>query len=359
MNSILNFNGKVPKFLFSDSLWNQNYLHRLGCEYSDEIQSIIRSSREMVKEFHCNFTISYFGFIPEVNEILGHKGWICFDNNVYQRKFIELMTREEYEELIWNPLEFIKNKAIFRLYKNTAPENLVEAYKEFNAKNESNYMAQKLLKEKYQINHLYLDIITSPLDVLGDFFRGTKNLLMDMHNCPDLVKEAANSLVDFCYEKALYNKRQFDNAVIMPLHIPSILSTRDFTNFFFPSFHKLIQKLLQDDFIILIMLEGKVERLLDKFFEINSPKVIFHFEEDIPAIVKEKMNENNLISGFFPVHLLKYGTEEECISYAVKLLHIFKGKKYIFTTNKVIYSPTEVNIDKLRVVYQYVEEYGK
>ncbi|MPW26175.1 hypothetical protein GC105_10275 [Alkalibaculum sp. M08DMB] len=349
---------KVPQFLLSDPLWNKSYLDALGEEYLDETELHIKSNIRIVEDFYCNFTIGFFGFIPQINEVLGHKGWIRFENDVYQRKFIELMSRVEYIEFINDPFKFINEKAIPRLYRYVDHKSIVNAYQLYSKKINSYINAQNTLHNKHHIANKYLTIIPTPLDVFGDYLRGTKNLLLDLHNCPDLVKEAALLLVDLLYEKAVIaRKANQNNWLIMPLHIPSILSVNDFTTFFFPSFKLLIDKLLSEDFIILILLEGKVERLLDKIFDIASPNVIFNFEEDIPCIVKEKMNSTNTVSGFYPIHLLKYGSDIESLAYAQKLLNIFEKNNYIFSTDKVIYSPNDVDIHKLKLVYKYVHDF--
>lgn len=349
---------KIPKFLLSNLLWNKSYLDILGEKYLDESEILIKSNIKLTEDFTCDFTINYIGVIPQINKLLGHKGWVRF-NDVFQRKHVELMKRNEYKEFIIDPYKFISEKALLRLYdKYDDRENIKTAYEIYNEKVSSYFTAQNTLQNKYSIDNKYLDVLSAPLDVFGDFLRGTKNILLDLHNCPDLVNEAAHSIVELLYEKAIINRRLNHNSwLVMPLHLPGILSVSDFNNFFYPSFKILLDKLLSENFIILVFLEGNTERLLDKIFEIDSPNVIFNFEEDIPNMVSKKMNHTNNVSGFFPVHLLKYGSDNECIAYASKLLKIFEGKNYIFSTNRVLYTPSDVDIHKLKLVYHYVNEY--
>ena len=59
----------------------------------------------------------------------------------------------------------------------------------------------------------------APFDTLGDFFRGTKGLMLDMYRRPDKVIKACEKLLPIMFETAINATRMSGNPrVFIPIH---------------------------------------------------------------------------------------------------------------------------------------------
>jgi hypothetical protein len=79
------------------------------------------------------------------------------------------------------------------------------------------------------------------------------------------------------------------------------------------------------------------------------------FEYGDPKLVKEKLGDKHIISGFYPVALLKTGTRQQCIDKAKEIIDILApGGRYIFDFDKVPITLDSLNVENARAVLDYV-----
>ncbi len=77
----------------------------------------------------------------------------------------------------------------------------------------------------------------APFDTLGDFFRGTKGLMLDMYRRPEMVIKACEKLLPFMLEIALGGAKASGNPrVFIPIHkgLDGFMSEAQFKRFFGP-----------------------------------------------------------------------------------------------------------------------------
>lgn len=121
----------------------------------------------------------------------------------------------------------------------------------------------------------------------------------------------------------------------------------------------VIQYLINNGFKILICFEGEVDRFIDVISEINSDNIILHFESLKAAEYQQYFEgKKTYLSGFYPIYYVKYSSVNECLDYARILLNEVRGNsRYIFSTNKLLYTPEDVNYKNLLEVYHYVNQF--
>ena len=84
------------------------------------------------------------------------------------------------------------------------------------------------------------------------------------------------------------------------------------------------------------------------------------FEYGDPKLAKEKLSKKHILSGFYPITLLKTGTKEQCVDKAKELIDILApGGNYYFNFDKTILTLNSINLENLYAVIDYVHENGK
>ena len=100
-------------------------------------------------------------------------------------------------------------------------------------------------------------------------------------------------------------------------------------------------------------------RYLDYLYELP-PNTILWFEYGDPQKVKDKLGKKHIISGFYPVAMLKTSSRQACIDKAKELIDILApGGKYIFRFDKSPLLLDDINLENYTAVLEYVMEYAK
>jgi hypothetical protein len=143
-------------------------------------------------------------------------------------------------------------------------------------------------------------------------------------------------------------------AVFIPLHMAPYLREKDFAKFYWPSFKNLVQGLDDKGFKSFIFAEQDWMRYVDYLAELPE-KTIINFEYGDPKLIKEKLGDKHIITGFYPLSLLKTGTKQQCIDKAKELIDILApGGNYFFSFDKAVITTDSVDVENLKAILDYV-----
>ena len=96
----------------------------------------------------------------------------------------------------------------------------------------------------------------------------------------------------------------------------------------------IIVALIEANKIPYIYTEGKYNSRLDCLTEVPPGKVLYHFEEVDMVRAKKILGDTACIAGGFPVYLLDYGTKEQVVDEAKRLIDACApGGGFIFETS--------------------------
>ncbi|UWG97031.1 hypothetical protein LPY66_19520 [Dehalobacter sp. DCM] len=350
----------IPTFLLANHFWikayYENQMGKFALPGNDVNSRIEAAYQSAYDDFQCTFGMGIHSGDNPLYTKLGNKAWCEIKKNVYVRKSITIMERTEYPALIREPLQYLYSTCLQRLYTRKLNTQVFIESLEFIDKllsDENKIFTNLTLSGRMHFNML---IIESPLDFLADFLRGTKELLLDLHSVPELVKEACLVLNNLILDQAEMHRKTYNtNHLLLPLHLPGLLNRRDFEEFYYPTYNALVETLIRKGYNIMILFEGNVDRFIDIIATTDSSQVIAHFEstsiEEYQAYFRGK---STYISGFYPTYLLKDGTERECLDAAQKLKDITAGNdRFIFSTNKVLFTHEDASYQNLKNVYDF------
>jgi uroporphyrinogen-III decarboxylase len=199
----------------------------------------------------------------------------------------------------------------------------------------------------------------APFDTLGDFFRGTKGLMLDMYRRPDKIIKACEKLLPVMLEAALNAVKVSGNRrVFIPIHkgLDGFMSEEQFRRFFWPTLKELMEALIREGCNPCPLWEGDCTSRLPIIKDIPPGKACYAFEATDMSKAKEVLRETACIRGNVPLSILATGTPDDVRSYCKKLIDVAgKGGGFIMDSSTGV---DDAKPENLRAMFDFTKEYG-
>jgi uroporphyrinogen-III decarboxylase len=361
---------RVPIVHIVDS-WAAGYAGYSIKEMSYDYDKMVSAFEKVFTDFPCDGFRLSFSRPARVYQALESKEFLFSDSSnadvSLQFKESSPMKIEEYSDLIKDPLAFMFKKLPTRYGKLSRPfpENMMAFAKgALLFANHGTFIKNtfKRWQEEFGIPFVTRGGGITPFDILGDYLRGFKGVMLDIKRNPDNVKAACEALLPLSIKLARvsYGSPASFPPIFLPIHLGSFLRLNDFREFYWPTFKKLVETMTMEGYTWLIFFEGNWESYLGLLTELPKKKIIGLFENTNMKKVKATLGNNICLAGGFPTTLLGHGTEKECIDYAKQLLDtVAPGGGYIFSSDKTLISIKDAKPNNLTAVANFVKEYGK
>lgn len=168
----------------------------------------------------------------------------------------------------------------------------------------------------------------APFDVLGDSFRGTSGLMMDLYRRPEKVLEAMERLVPLMVNMGAGGAIANNNPLVfIPLHkgADGFMSDEQFAKFYWPTLKKVILGLAEHGCVPCCFVEGGYNQRLEYLTQVPDGQCVFIFDRTDMARAREVLGGKSCIGGGFPVSLIMTGTEAQVEAETKKLLDTAAG----------------------------------
>ena len=143
----------------------------------------------------------------------------------------------------------------------------------------------------------------APFDLLADFFRGSKGMMLDMYRRPEVVLKACEKVLPFLLERALLPARASGNPrVFIPLHLgmDGFLSREQYLKFYWPTLHELMLALIKEGLYPCPFFEGEYTSRLDIIRDVPPGKACYKFESVDMAKAREVLGNGIALKGWRP-----------------------------------------------------------
>ena len=298
------------------------------------------------------------------NKIYGSRKFIPSESGFFQHPNITAMEANEYDEFIQDPYKFIEEKASPRVYSNLTPENRGETL--FKAALANQYLMKRTggmnaeLAEKHQRSQAcpMMGSIVAPFDYIGDNLRSFTDCLNDIRRRPAKVLEALEVITDMLIRnvKKLPTPPPKGAKVFSALHMPTFMRTSDFEKFWWPTYLRLSQAIVDQGYTHLMFCEDDWNRFATHLQDLPKGCLIC-FEYMDPKLAKEKLGKDHILAGFFPLNYFAVKTPQECVDEAKRILDILApGGNYMFRTDKAPILATDMNMEAYQAVAKHVME---
>ncbi len=154
----------------------------------------------------------------------------------------------------------------------------------------------------------------APFDVVGDWFRGTRGVMLDMYRHPEKLIEAMERLVPIQVNMgASLSKRMGKPVVMFMLHkgLDSFMSNEQYKTFYWPTLRKVMMGLIEQGLVPMPLFEGNYTSRLEIIRDIPKGKALYWFEEVDYRKAKEVLGDTVCFRGNVPGSLLYAGTPEQ------------------------------------------------
>lgn len=312
-------------------------------------------------------------------------------NSPYQFIEGEYMPPEEYDHFIGDPTDWILRKYWPRVcsklegFENLAPiKNLIsyffgmpfgfapfgteevqlalEALKNagkasFKAATYAKKFGQEMAKRGFPMRDG--GCTQAPFDTLGDFFRGTRGLMMDMYRRPEKLLKALDVLTPWMIQMGVADGKKTGNPrIFIPLHKGSdaFMSEEQFKTFYWPSLKKLILGLIDEGMNPSLFVESDHTSRLEIMRDVPAGKVIYHMENTNMFKAKEVMGDRVCLRGNVPISMLCLGTPDDVKAYCKKLIDVV-GKDGGFIMDASV-EVSDAKIENIKAMVDFTKEYG-
>lgn len=200
----------------------------------------------------------------------------------------------------------------------------------------------------------------APFDYLGDNFRGTKGIMLDMYRVPKKLIQATEKVLPILAQATIADaKKTGVPYIFMPLHkgLDGFMSLDQFKYFYWPTLRDLMMEFIKNDLIPCPLWEGRCDSRLDTIKDIPAGKAIYHFEQTDIFKAKDVLGDRVCIRGNLPASMLLTGTPQQVSDYCKKLIdHV--GRDGGFIMDGAIGVPDEAKPENLKAMEVTTKEYG-
>ena len=199
----------------------------------------------------------------------------------------------------------------------------------------------------------------APFDLLGDFFRGTRGLTLDLFRRPDKIRAACDKFLPMMIRQGVEGaKRSGIPRVFIPLHRGSdgFLSPEHFAQFYWPGLRELMLALIAEGLTPMVFVEGDYSSRLGFLAEMPAGKVCYHFERTPAALAKEALRDKACVRGGVPIALLVTGTPDSVRARCRQLIDtVGAGGGFILDSTVGL---TDARPENVKAMYETTKEYG-
>ena len=339
------------------------------------------------------FALRYLGPLLETLDFrqLKWPGHGISGNFSYQFVEGEYMMADEYEEFLFDPTDFMIRKYWPRVFgglagfrKISPPRHIVTyamgmsfGFAPFNTPEVAagldllkkageksmeiaSYAAsytQEAKKAGFPMQ--YGGFTQAPFDTLGDYFRGTKGLMLDMYRRPKEVIRACEKLLILMRDMAVGAAAASGNPrIFIPIHkgLDGFMSMEQFHTFFWPTLRDLMVALIDAGVVPCPLWEGDCTSRLSTIGEIPAGRAWYGFEATDIFRAKEILGDRVCIKGNVPLSMMATGTPEDVRTYCKKLIDIVgRDGGYILDAAA---SLDNAKVENVRAMFEFTKEYG-
>lgn len=306
------------------------------------------------------------------------------DESSHQVTEHELMTQEEYPELIQDFTGFMLRKYIPRAFPKLAglgaisfnpaqvffatDMNCLYAPEALEAYEVLQRMAE-VEKERTEIFRKYSGILAQmgfpplmagfaqvPFDIISNYFRGTMGMFDDQMECPEQIEQACTLMIEKQLEKLQYlrSPQLPVKRVFIPMHkgMDGFMSPQQYRDLYWAPFLKLIKGIVDLGAVPVLYTEGRyatrVQTIKEGLMQLPKGSCILHFEHGDFVSLKKEFEGIVCLSGGMPVNTLAFGSRQEVIDRVKYLVdNVAAGGGYLFNASAVVDNAKRENIEAM------------
>jgi hypothetical protein len=199
----------------------------------------------------------------------------------------------------------------------------------------------------------------APFDIIGDWFRGTKGIMLDMYRMPEKLLAAMEKLVPILVKMGAEQAKKNGNPIVgLMLHKGSdgFMSPEQFKVFYWPSLRKVMTALIEEGCVPMPLFEGRYTSRLEIIKDIPKAKAIYWFEQVDIHKAKEILGDRVCFRGNVPASLLHSGTPLQVKNYVKTLIDVVGRDGGLMVDCGIWFD--EAKHENVKTMVDFTKEYG-
>jgi hypothetical protein len=183
-------------------------------------------------------------------------------------------------------------------------------------------------------------VTLAPFDLISDFMRGLRGIMLDMYRCPEKLQVAQEKVLPLMLGSAIGMAQMSGNPrIFIPLHrgADGFMSIKQFEKFYWPYLKALMLGLIDAGLTPVPFYEGMYDQRLQYMRELPPGKVVAWFDRTDLFRAKKIIGDHTCIAGGMQVSLLQSGTIEQVRDLTRQLVkEVGAGGGYIMTSSTAL-----------------------
>jgi uroporphyrinogen-III decarboxylase len=280
------------------------------------------------------------------------------------------MKREEYDELIADPVRFLYETWLPRVSPDVSAKGQPTSYR-----NNLSFVKGGMAMLSYfnafppQVERMRREcgtpssicgMLKAPLDILADKLRGYVALAYDLMEIPDKVLQACQALMPHLAYLALSSadpSRTVPIPIWMHRGCTPFINREQFETIYWPTLRPIFDALQAQGNQVLMYAEGKWDGHLERFAELPAGSMIFHIDRTDPTLAHGILGRKFCLSGGVSNTLLAFGSADEVKAQCRRLIEtIGADGGYLMDASAIMQN--DATIENLRAMTDATLEYG-
>jgi len=199
----------------------------------------------------------------------------------------------------------------------------------------------------------------APYDVIGNNFRGTRGIMLDLFRHPEKLLEVQEMIIPHIIKTAKDASRKSRNPrIFIPLvkGSDSFMSLEQFKKFYWPNLKTIMLALIDEGLVPCPFWQGDCTSRLETISDVPKGKCLYAFESTDIFRAKEILKDHVCIRGNVPAGMLCTGSPQEVEDYCRKLIDIVgKDGGFIMDSSS---ASEDIKPQNMKTMIDFTKEYG-
>lgn len=199
----------------------------------------------------------------------------------------------------------------------------------------------------------------APYDIIGDWFRGTQGVMVDMYRYPEKLLKAMDILVAILIKMGVDQSIKSGNPIVeLMLHKgpEGFMSLEHYKTFYWPTLRKVMLGLIEAGCVPMPLFEGDYTSRLEVISDIPKGKAIYWFETVDIYKAKEILNGVVCFKGNVPITTLCIGTPQDVKAYVKELIDVVGKDGGLMVDCGAWFD--EAKHENVKAMVDFTKEYG-
>jgi len=199
----------------------------------------------------------------------------------------------------------------------------------------------------------------APFDLIGDWFRGTRGVMLDMYRHPDKLLAALERLVPISIKMGVDGAKMSGKPVVgLMLHKgpEGFMSLEQFKTFYWPTLRKVMMGIIEEGLVPMPLYEGRYTDRLEIIKDIPRGKALYWFETVDIHKAKKVLGDTVCFRGNVPVSLLYTGSVQRVKNYVKELIDVVGEGGGLMVDCGIWFD--EAKHENVKAMVDFTKEYG-